>query len=859
MMKFKRRVYSVEQDERGAYSVERIGRDKLNAIRYPLSVKTLFFLMVAICVLVFAFRVSSFAQEVDKEQESLYVAKKAFDDKFYDVSLGLLERFLKNYPDSVKAQEANFIIGKCYFYQNRFLDALNKFEELLKEPVVGKIKDSLFYWIAELHFKGNNFNKASAYYKMLINEFPNSSYAPLAYYSLGWCSFQERDFKQAISYFKIVEEKYHKQIQTEDARFKLIECLYNLKDYVGLKEKVSAGLKAYSKDPVIMASLYFYIAEADYYLGNFAESLGAYSKAIANSSDERIQVLSKLGMAWSLLKLKKYDEAQDIFSQVKVKGLEGRDLDVLSLGKAMLKFETNHVFEALQLYAGLLETTTDPQVLTQAYLGKADAFYNLGDYSQAINVYKEGLNAAVKKVVAGEIIDKMYYGLGWSYLKQGEFKNAIEEFRKIVKTTDDKVVKISALCQIGDAYLGSGDFTKAQGAYDTILKEYPDSSYSDYVQYQLGLTLIKAMNYDGAILSFLTLKKNYPESKLLDDAAYALGLAYFEKQDYNSSKDAFGKFQNEFKDSSLRPQALYLLGTSLYNLGLYSAAMEAFKNIVRFCADNIELLQKAEYEIADCFYQMGDEKQAMLRFKRLRSKYPDSSLTAEILWWLGEYYYRHNDLVMSKRYFSSLIQDFPKSSLVPDVYYALGSIDEERSMYEDAIRNFKKVLELDRADLSGQAAVAIAGVWTKLNKPDIALTAYSDTIKKYPNLSGFIYPKMADLFSAANKYDEALDFYRKGLELAPVKEMALLQFRIASVFEAKNSFEEAVEGYLKVVYLYSENNVLVVKALLRAAKIYEDKERFKEAQDIYKRIISMNVEEAKYAQERIEWIGANVK
>ena len=40
-----------------------------------------------------------------------------------------------------------------------------------------------------------------------------------------------------------------------------------------------------------------------------------------------------------------------------------------------------------------------------------------------------------------ELIDKMlHYGLAWAYLKEGEFKQAIEEFQRIVNQTEDKVV-----------------------------------------------------------------------------------------------------------------------------------------------------------------------------------------------------------------------------------------------------------------------------------------------------------------------------------------------------------------------------------------------------------------------------------
>ena len=67
-----------------------------------------------------------------KEEESLFISEKAFEDGFYDVALGLFERFLKNYPDSKKIAQVNLLIGQSYFHQNKFLEALAKFEELLK-------------------------------------------------------------------------------------------------------------------------------------------------------------------------------------------------------------------------------------------------------------------------------------------------------------------------------------------------------------------------------------------------------------------------------------------------------------------------------------------------------------------------------------------------------------------------------------------------------------------------------------------------------------------------------------------------------------------------------------------------------
>ncbi len=235
------------------------------------------------CLCVFV----SFAQEPKgqnpKEDEALFVAKKAFDDGFYDVSLGLLERFLTQYPGSSKAPEANLLLGQCLFHQNRFLDALSKFETLLAQPQAQNIKDALLYWTAEIHFKGNSFSKAGEYYKKIIDEFSTSSYCLASYYSLAWCFFQESKFDKALTYFKIVEEKYPKDPAFQDTPIKIIECLYNLKDYTGLKDRLKSYLKLFSKEPARLATLYFYMAESDYYLNNLSDAIEEYSLVLKNS------------------------------------------------------------------------------------------------------------------------------------------------------------------------------------------------------------------------------------------------------------------------------------------------------------------------------------------------------------------------------------------------------------------------------------------------------------------------------------------------------------------------------------------------------------------------------------------------
>ncbi len=762
----------------------------------------------------------AYAQDA-KEEEALFIAKKAMDDGFYDTAISLFESFLVNYTHSSAVGEVNLLIGVCYFHQNKFLDSLKKFEELLNSPFVTSIKDSCLYWIAEVHFKGNNFIKAASYYKKIIDEFPESNYVPGAYYSLGWCYFQGIRFNEALENFSILRDKFPNFTLVQDAVFKAIECLYNLKEYPGLKKEINLYLKAYPKDTTNLPYLYFYLAEADYYLNNFTDAAEGYSRVIADIRDQRIQSLSKLGMAWAFLKLKQYSKSEDIFLSLKNDSLEKDNLYFLLLGKASLYFETNRLVEAIKVYDELLSVAPNPQVLCQAYLGKAEIYLSLKEFSESIRVCREALDKINQGLIPPEAADKIHYAIASAFLKQGDFKEAVGEFELVAEKSKDKILRASALSDMADAYQEAGEYAKAIETYKAVSRDYKKSFYADYVQYQLGLSLIKSADYDQAISVLKDFSQQYPGSKMLADAYYALGLAFFSKQDYASSRDIFLKFPRYYKDSNLKSEAMYLLASSLYSLGNFPEAIKVFSDILGLYSQNSELVQKAEYQIADSYYQIGDEKEALNRFNALRSKYPQSRLTPEVIWWLGEYYYQNNDLSLSKRYFLSLVQDFPQSDLIPDARYILGSFYTQEGSYQEAIDNYAKVIESKRPDLTAQAMVGLADVYAK-NK----------------------------------ELDRALDIYSKSIELARPAEICGIRFKIAEILQSLGRIRESEEEYSKIMDSFSDNKDYIVKSLFRLGQIYEDNKERQKAIKIYKKIVSMRVPESRYAQEKIDLLNS---
>jgi TolA-binding protein len=794
-----------------------------------------------------------------RETEAFYVARKAFDDGFYDVCLNLLSRFSQNYPFSSRKAEAELLSGQCLFFQGKYQDALSVLGTLLSNPQLsGPVEDALFYWIGETHLKSKNFLKAREYYRKVSDKFQSSRYYPASLYSLGWCSFEEGGFEEAFEQFTAVSRLPSADMVTRsEAAFKALECMYNLRDYRSLSDAVIAWRKNYPADERKKAYLDYYAAEADYYTGKYAEACSAYSAVISQHAPAQMQALANLGCGWAYLKMKNAEKAREMFSAVRVEELDGPNTEILLLGKAALAAECGDSGGALNIYGELLARSSDRNVKAQACLGKGDALYAMSRFGEAVSAYEEGLKE-YGGVVQPEIKDKFQYGLAWSLLKEGEFRRAIEAFSSIAAASSDNLVKVGALCQVGDAYQDSGEYMKAFDTYRRILKEYPDSVYNDYVRYQSGLALMKVSDYEGAVTALKTAKNDYPSSTLRDEISYALGLAYFQKEDYLPAAETLRVFLNAFRESGIRQDALYLLASALFNQGKYREAQDIFREIIKQYPSDAVLVQKCEYEIADCFYQMGDEKEAMARFNTLRSKYPDSTLTPEVIWWLGEYYYRHGDAVMARRYFSTLASDFSSSSLAPAAYYYIGAIDEEEGKDDQAIESFKKLMDKGKSDMAGNASVAVADIYAKQGKAAEAMSLYKEILADYPHMAGLVLPRIGDLYLLEGNKEEAVSSYRQALKCVSSKEMPEIHFKLADILQAEGREEDAAGEFIRIYALYPDSAVSL-KALLRVAGIYEKTANFAEARKIYEKISAMPVPEAKYAVERLEILAAEEK
>lgn len=110
-----------------------------------------------------------------------------------------------------------------------------------------------------------------------------------------------------------------------------------------------------------------------------------------------------------------------------------------------------------------------------------------------------------------------HYYAGVSYLKLGEYENAIEYLNEF--KGDDNIVEVWAIGKIGDAYMELGEVNKALEHYMKAASEIENNFSSPHFLMKAGQTHELLGNKDKALEVYKRIRQEYPDSKESQDIA----------------------------------------------------------------------------------------------------------------------------------------------------------------------------------------------------------------------------------------------------------------------------------------------------------------------------------------------------
>jgi tetratricopeptide (TPR) repeat protein len=490
----------------------------------------------------------------------------------------------------------------------------------------------------------------------------------------------------------------------------------------------------------------------------------------------------------------------------------------------------------------------DKTLLPYLYYIKIFALYKTGEYNSVLTnisllktyLKTEGL------VLEKNIVQQVDYILAESWYAKGDYKNAIENFKKVVSEKYEPELSIYANLRLAAIYEEQKKFQQAETSlksinselipseeikflvryntaklfvkqnkfqdaikiYNQLVQETKNNDFVKNLNLELAYCYFQLKNYDKTI-SVLSQLKFDKKVELSLNTAYLLGLAYYNNKNYTEAIKIFSRLIKErSKENKWYDDAYYLLGLSYFNLEEYKKSIKVFyelcnkKSSVYYVSSQIYIAQAykelKEYELAK-----------NILIKLLENKGLDEGIKSAVLYELAECYKLSADYQIALKYYGQILsmKTYPKLQnftkfYIAEINFYQGQYSESEKILTELLNNTKSLDNevLTKSKLLYAKLKYISNDYTTVEKIvyEILPIVSNKTEKK------FLLTLLVNMYIKTNNFDKTLQYTDKLLAFTEdSKEKFLLQLKILRLLLSNNMYQKMFDKVLSLQKEYT--------------------------------------------------------
>ncbi len=176
---------------------------------------------------------------------------------------------------------------------------------------------------------------------------------------------------------------------------------------------------------------------------------------------------------------------------------------------------------------------------------------------------------------------------------------------------------------------------------------------------------------------------------------YAVALGFQKKKLYTQAASRWAKFIQAHPKSERIPNANYHLGVCQFQLKQLPAAQTTFQGVLSKYPTFQHLdgaqfnLGLVQYNVAIASAKPADYKVAATTFAVVPAKFAKSKYAPDALYYQAECLYLSGDKAAAIPVYQKVVTSFPKSPLLPQMYYALGTTQQELEQFGEAATTYQ--------------------------------------------------------------------------------------------------------------------------------------------------------------------------
>ena len=587
--------------------------------------------------------------------------------------------------NTARVQMMNFHLGEYYYRNQRFSDAVSRYEETNIVNLSNREIADMKFHQGYSYFTMQRFAQAKPLFNSIRTIKDDPNYLDANYY-YGYLALRDKQYNEALESFRVVENEknYNTVVPFYIAQIYYIQGKKDEAiDYVQKKLKVG-NTQYYDLE------LKQLIGHAHFERGEYTMALPYLEDYVAKTKKPRREDLYEL--AYCYYQANQLTKAIDKFKQLSGKEDSLSQHAMYLLGDAYLRTgQKSNARNAFLFCASNSSNPTQKEISRYQY---AKLSYELGYQDEALNSLRSFL---------ADYPSSTY---------NGEARELLVDVLANTNNYRDAQVLLEGL---------SNPSINAKRLYPRILYGRATEMINDGRLDEANALLDKALKdpNNTSVLPFLNFWKGelaYRNNKLDDAIRY-----------YNAYKDAGSPANGEANANTVR----YNLGYCYLRKENYNAALSFFEPLAKNPALNTDqFTQDAYLRAADCYYMNRDFAKAKSMYDNvIKFSWPAEDYATFQLAMLAGVKSSNEKVTL----LSTMNRKFPTSSLIVDANMEIANTYLADQRYRDAIPYLNNVLKGNNASLKPQAYLKTGIAYYNLDNNAEALKQFKTLVAQYPN------------------------------------------------------------------------------------------------------------------------------
>ena len=766
----------------------------------------------------------------------------------------LFKKFIKQHPESPKTKQAYFQVGRYYFKQAQYEEALNWFTKVSSIDLTGTEDTEYKFKTAYSYFETKDFANAKPLFG-LVKDTP-SEYTEQAIYYYAFIAYADKEYAVALQNF----EKLKNSKNYEASYPYYISAIYFLdKRY---DDVISYAVPIVQNTKQLNETELFRIIGASYFAkANYPNALTYYERFMKKDLGKTQNNQDDYQIGYTYYKLQKYNQSieqlgklikdKSAYSQFGLYHLGDAYLSTKNKQSARNSFQVssklnfdkqikedalynfaklsyelefhNIALDAIQEY---LKTYPRSTKLNEAKTLLAKVLSSTKNYRDAIDVLESISN---KSEDAQEAYQKVTYFRALEFYNERAFENAIGVFLRSNNFPVDDEIHALATYWCAEAMYEVKKYGESVNFFEEFLR-MPAAKKTDlynYANYALGYAALEGENYPKAatyLAKFLNGSEKDP--KTVSDATLRLADAYFGAKNYGSALSYYNRIISQ--NSSSEDYALFQRGV-IQGLESQPEAKIATLQSLLSQFPNSNYADDAGFEIAYTYFLIGQGERAQTDLTTLIQKYPRSSYISRALVTIGLVYYDQKNDQAALETFKKVISDYKSTDEAQQSLKLIERIYIDMGNAADFI-NYANTTSIGNYSISEQDNIMFQAANTRYLRNDWegtveSVNAYFD---KFPKAIQDKQAKFirAESYKNLEKFAPAILDYEYILNdwTSEYTEKALIS--ISKIYIGNKQYNEAIvhlkkleiASEYKANYTFAINNLMVAYAGILVAE-----------------------------------------